>query len=88
MEDDSFPAIVNCAGNLGFQLVTCHNPINVAVFQQKFAGLESFWQFDANGRFDRSGTGKANESLWFCEYKIAKSRNTCRNSAHRRIGQN
>ena len=57
--DGDFHTHVDRSGNLALQVTSANDAINETVFQQEFARLKALGQFDANGRLDRSWSGRS-----------------------------
>src|SRR5262245_12163880 len=65
-------AVIDGTGNFAFEIRTADNPIDVAVFQQEFAGLKSGRQLGAERGFDRAWAGKADQRFGLGKHQIAK----------------
>ena len=64
-------AIVDQSGQLRPQILAMDDPVDEAVFHQKFARLKADGQFEADGVLDGAGSGKANHRFGFGDGQVA-----------------
>src|SRR5689334_20872377 len=67
-----FPAIVDRGGDFALQIAAADDAVDEAVLKQELACLKTLGQLDADRRFDRSRTGKADEGLGLGENHVAQ----------------
>jgi hypothetical protein len=53
------------------QVFAVDDAVEEAVTEEEFAGLEAFWQLDANGLLDDFGASEADEGFGLCEDDVA-----------------
>ena len=80
-------AVVDGSGQFTLQIASLDDAIEESVFEQELARLEPLGQFDADGRFDGSWAGEADQRLGFGKDQVAQRGETGRDAAHGRIGQ-
>src|SRR3954467_11385389 len=91
---DDAPLRGGCAHQQGNQtdkfvahLAPIDNHVDCAMLEQKLCSLETFGQGLTNRLLDDSGSRKANQCIWFRYDDVPKERETCRYTAHGRVGE-
>ena len=80
-------AVVDDAGDLGFEVAAGDDAVDEAVFEEELGGLEAFGEFETDGGFDGAGAGEADEGLGFGDADVAERGEAGGDAAHGGIGE-